>query len=127
MSGPRLDRWTQISSGLPIGLALGAAIWVLSSALTGSSEPWDAPGFYYAGALIGSGAVGGLLVPGHWIEVAIGIFAGQAVVLLARVLAEPADGGLWPLGVLFLALYALLALAGAMLGSALRRLVAGRG
>jgi hypothetical protein len=76
--------------------------------------------------LIGTGALGGLLVPGHWIEVAIGIFAGQAVVLLARVLAEPADGGLWPLGILFLALYALLALAGAMLGSALRRLVAGR-
>jgi hypothetical protein len=124
---PRLDRWTQISSGLPIGLVLGAAIWVLSGSISGRSEPWDAPGMYYMGALIGSGALGGLLVPGHWIEVAVGIFSGQAAVLVARVLAEPADGGLWPLGILVLGLYTVLALAGAMLGSAVRRLLGRRG
>ncbi|MGH7579377.1 MAG: hypothetical protein ACREM9_04340 [Gemmatimonadales bacterium] len=123
MSAARLDRWTQVSSGLPIGLVLGAAIWVLSGVLTGRTEPWDARGMYYASALIGSGALGGFLVPGHWAEVAIGIFAGQAVVMVARVLAEPASGGLWPLGILLLALYTLLALVGALLGSALRRLV----
>jgi hypothetical protein len=48
------------------------------------------------------------------------------VVLLARVLAEPASGGLWPLGILFLGLYSLLALVGAGLGSGLRRAVGGR-
>jgi hypothetical protein len=125
----RLGRRTALSSGLPIGLVLGTAIWVLSRFFTGRDEPWDAAGGYYVGALLGSGAVGGFLVPGHWAEVAIGIFSGQAMVLMARVLAEPGSGGLWPLGLMLLALYSLLALLGAVLGSRLRRLVAksGRG
>jgi hypothetical protein len=122
MSAPRLDRWTQLSSGLPIGLALGVGIWLLSGVITGRAEPWDAPGLFYVVALIWCGALGGFLVPGHWIEVAVGIFTGQAVVLVARVLAEPASGGLWPLGLLVLGLYSSLALMGAVLGSALRRL-----
>ncbi len=126
MSAPRLDRWTHISSGLPIGLPLGAGIWVLSASITGHQEPWDSPGIYYAAALFGAGMIGGFLVPGHWAEVAVGIFTGQAVVLLARVLAEPASGGLWPLGILFLGLYSLVALAGARLGSGLRRSAGGK-
>lgn len=126
MSAPRLDRWTPVSSGLPIGLALGAGIWVLSASITGHQEPWDSPGVYYAAALVGAGVIGGFLVPGHWAEVAVGVFTGQAVVLLARVLAEPATGGLWPLGILFLGLYSLLALVGAGLGSGLRRVIGGR-
>lgn len=126
MGAPRLDRWTHISSGLPIGLALGAAIWVLSASITGHQEPWDSPGIYYSAALLCAGVIGGFLVPGHWAEVAVGVFTGQAVVLLARVLAEPARGGLWPLGVLFLGLYSLLALVGAGLGSGLRRVIGGR-
>ncbi len=76
---------------------------------------------YYASALLGAGMIGGFLVPGHWAEVAVGVFTGQAMVLLARVLAEPASGGLWPLGILFLGFYSLLALVGARLGSGLRR------
>jgi hypothetical protein len=121
VSAPRLDRWTRVSSGLPIGLVLGAGIWILSASITGHQEPWGSPGMYYATALLGAGMIGGLLVPGHWAEVAVGVFTGQAVVLLARVLAEPASGGLWPLGILFLGLYSLLALVGAGLGSGLRR------
>ncbi len=126
MSGPRPERWTRVSSGLPIGLVLGAGIWVLSAAVTGYREPWDSPGMYYAAALLGAGVIGGFLVPGHWAEVAVGVFTGQAVVMLARVLAEPGSGGLWPLGVLFLGVYSLLALVGAGLGSGLRRVVGGR-
>jgi hypothetical protein len=125
VSAPRLDRWTPLSSGLPIGLALGAAIWLLSASITGRQEPWDDPGMYYAVALVGAGAIGGFLIPGHWAEVAIGIFIGQAAVLMARVLAEPAGGGLWPLGILLLGLYSLLSLVGAGLGSAFRRSMAG--
>ncbi len=126
MSAPRSERWTHVSSGLPIGLALGAGIWVLSASITGHREPWDSPGIYYAAALLGSGVIGGFLVPGHWAEVAVGVFAGQAVVLLARVLADPTSGGLWPLGLLFLGLYSLVSLLGAGLGSGLRRIVGGR-
>ena len=121
MSAPRPDRRTRISTGLPIGLALGAGIWILSTSITGHQEPWDSPGMYYAASLLGAGVIGGLLVPGHWAEVAVGVFTGQAMVLLARVLAEPASGGLWPLGILFLGFYSLLALVGARLGSGLRR------
>jgi hypothetical protein len=126
VGAPRLDRWIRISSGLPVGLILGAAIWVLSASITGHQEPWDSPGMYYGAALLGAGAIGGFVVPGHWAEVAVGVFAGQAVVLLARVLSEPESGGLWPLGILFLGLYSLLALLGAGLGSGLRRAVGGR-
>ncbi len=122
MSNGRVERWTYVSTGLPIGLALGAAIWVLSGWVTGRQEPWDAPGPYYLAALLGAGVVGGFLVPGHWGEVAVGVYAGQALVLLGRVLSDTGDGGLWPLGLLVLALYSLVALVGALLGSALRRL-----
>jgi hypothetical protein len=126
VSAPRLDRWTHVSSGLPIGLVLGVGIWVLSASITGHQEPWDSAGMYYPAALLAAGVIGGFLVPGHWAEVAVGVFAGQAVVLLARVLAEPASGGLWPLGILFLGLYSLLVLMGAGLGSGLRRIVGRR-
>jgi hypothetical protein len=127
MSDEGLERWTYVSTGLPIGLALGAAIWVLSASITGRQEPWDASGIYYPAALLGAGLLGGLLVPGHWGEVAVGVYAGQALVLLGRVLSDPGSGGLWPLGLVVLALYSLLALVGALLGSALRRRANRRG
>jgi hypothetical protein len=120
---PVRDRPTRLSSGLPIGLALGAGIWLLSFTVTGREEPWDATGLYYPAALVGSGLLGGFMVPGHWGEVATGIFTGQALVLLGRVMSDPGNGGLWPLGILMLALYSLLAFLGSGLGSGLRRRV----
>jgi hypothetical protein len=119
----RLERWTYVSTGLPIGLVSGAAIWVLSASLTGRHEPWDAPGIYYPTALIAAGFLGGFLVPGHWVEVAVGTYTGQALVLLGRVMSDVGSGGLWPLGLVVLGMYSLLALVGALLGSAMRRLV----
>ena len=121
MTDERVERWTYVSTGLPIGLALGAAIWVLSASVTGRHEPWDASGLYYPTALLLAGFVGGLLVPGHWVEVAVGVYVGQALVLLGRVMSDVGSGGLWPLGLVILALYSLIALSGALLGSALRR------
>ena len=123
MTDERVERWTYVSTGLPLGLALGAAIWVLSSSITGRHEPWDASGLYYPAALLLAGFVGGILVPAHWVEVAVGTYVGQALVLLGRVMSDGGNGGLWPLGLVVLALYSLLALAGALLGSALRRRV----
>ncbi len=116
-----LEYRIRLSSGLPLGLALGAALWLTSAYVTGRAEPWDAPGGIYVAELLVAGVAGGLLIPGHWIEVALGIFAGQALVLLAGVMTEPGNGGLWPLGILFVGFYSLLALAGAALGTTLRR------
>jgi hypothetical protein len=127
MTDERLEHWTYVSTGLPIGLALGAAIWVLSVSITRHPEPWDASGLYYPAALLIAGFLGGLVVPAHWLEVALGVYAGQALVLLGRVLSDPGSGGLWPLGLMTLAMYWLLALLGALLGSALRRIANRRG
>jgi hypothetical protein len=113
-------RW----SAFLLGVLLGAAIWLLSPWITGRSEPWDAEGGYYSGALLAAGMIGGLLIPMHWTSVALGIFVGQALVILGGILADPASGSLWLLGLIFLAGYSVLALVGAVLGAVLRR---GRG
>jgi len=117
-----MRRGLPTSTGFLIGLAAGVAIWLLSPLITGKREPWDAEGGYYAGALLGAGLLGGLLIPEHTRGFVAGIFVGQVLVLLGGVLSDPSSGGLWPLGVMFLALYSLLALLGATLGSAVRRL-----
>jgi hypothetical protein len=105
-----------------IGLATGAAIWLISPLITGRREPWDAEGGYYMGALLGAGFLGGLLLAEHSRWFVAGIFVGQVLVLLGGVLGDPSSGGLWPLGLVFLALYSLLALLGAALGTGVRRL-----
>ena len=110
-------RW----SAFLLGLILGSAIWLSSPWITGRSEPWDAEGGYYPGALLATGALGGFLIPLHWPAVTFGIFTGQLLVILGGVLADPASGGLWPLGVVFLSVYSVLALVGALLGAVLRR------
>jgi hypothetical protein len=76
---------------------------------------------YYPGALFVTGFLGGLALPTHPGAVALGIVVGQVLVLLGRVVADPTSGGLWPLGVLFLGLYGLVALVGAGVGSAVGR------
>jgi hypothetical protein len=120
---PQPERPIPLSSGLPIGVAFGACIWLLSASFTGRLEPWDSEGLYYPAALVGAGLVGGFLVPTHWVEVAVGIFTGQGLVLLGRAMSEPGSGGLWPLGMVVLAMYTLLALLGGAVGSGLRRLL----
>jgi peptidoglycan/LPS O-acetylase OafA/YrhL len=104
-----------------LGTALGVAIWLLSPFVTGHREPWDAEGGYYFTALLLAGVLGGLVLPEYWGSLVIGIFAGQAAVLLGGVVAEPASGGLWPLGLVFLAFYSVLGLVGAAIGMGLRR------
>jgi hypothetical protein len=120
---PRPERPIAVSTGLPIGLAFGACIWLLSASLTGRPEPWDSNDLYYPATLVAAGLIGGFLVPAHWVEVAVGIFTGQALLLLGRAMSEPGSGGVWPLGIVVLAMYTLLALLGGAVGSGLRRLL----
>jgi hypothetical protein len=103
------------------GTMLGTTVWLLSPLVTGRSEPWDAEGVYYIGSLLAAGALGGFVWPEHWRTVAAGVFAGQLLVLLTGVVMSPEDGGLWPLGVIFLAGYSFLALLGGVLASRIRR------
>ena len=104
-----------------IALVCGAGIWLLSPLVTGRAEPWDAAGWYYPGALFLVGGAVALLFPAHPGVVAIGIVAGQILVLLGRVAADSSGGGLWPLGIMFLVGYGVVPLLGAALGA-----VAGR-
>jgi hypothetical protein len=101
-----------------LGAVLGSAIWILSAVITGRDEPWDSPGFYYPGALLAAGVIAGFICRGYWAVVTLGVFAGQALVLIGRVAGDPGSGGLWPLGLMFMAAYSLLALVGALIGSA---------
>jgi hypothetical protein len=121
-----MPRMRSTLPALLMGLLIGAAIWWLSPLITGRLEPWDAGSGYYEGALLGAGILGGLLLPKHWRWFVIGVFLGQVLVLLGGVLREPSSGGLWPLGVVFMALYSLLAMVGAMVGSGVRRRLSGR-
>jgi hypothetical protein len=105
-----------------LGAALGAGIWLLSPVLTGRREPWDAEGGYYMAALFGTDLLGGLLFPRRWRLIAVGVLLGQAMVLLGGVAIRPGDGGLWPLGLVVLGFYSLLALLGAGVGAGARRL-----
>ena len=104
-----------------IGAIGGAGVWLLSPLVTGHAEPWDAASGYYPGALFLAGLLGSLAVPTHPVVVVAGIFAGQVLVLMGRVIADPASGGLWPLGILFLGLYSVVALVGAVVGSVVGR------
>jgi hypothetical protein len=121
--GGRAPRFVR---GFLLGIGVGAAIWLLSPLLSGRREPWDSEGWYYTGALLASGIVGGGLLPDNARRFVAGIFVGQVLVLLAGVVGDPAGGGLWPLGLVFLAGYSLIALVGALLGNGLRRLLSRR-
>jgi hypothetical protein len=100
------------------GAILGSAIWLLSLPVTSRDEPWDSPGFYYPGTLLAAGLIAGFIFRGHWAVVTVGIFVGQALVLVGRVAGDPGSGGLWPLGLVFMAAYSMLALVGALIANA---------
>jgi hypothetical protein len=105
-----------------IALVCGAGIWLLSPLVTGRAEPWDAAGWYYPGALFFAGCAVAILFPAHPGVVAIGIVAGQILVLLGRVASNSSSDGLWPLGIAFLVGYGVVPLLGAALGAAAGRL-----
>ena len=100
-----------------IAAGLGASIWLLSPWLTGHSEPWDADGFYYLGALLVTGSISGVVAPRPiWAHYA-GSFLGQ----LGYELLFLKIGPLLAVGIGFLLAYCLLFVAAAFAAARIRR------
>ncbi|MGG6242809.1 hypothetical protein ACQ4N7_29760 [Nodosilinea sp. AN01ver1] len=101
----------------------GAMIWALSPSLSGQVEPWDAEGFYYSVALLIVGLTVGFARPKHvWSHYA-GIMLGQLTYMLFIPVLP--GSSLILVGVAFLAVYSIIALAGAASGAWFRRVSRG--
>jgi hypothetical protein len=107
---------------LLVGFVIGLGLWLLPAQFLGQAEPWDGNSPAYPLALFIAGLLLGLLAPGRPGAVASGVFLGQLVVMLWRVVRSPETSELWLVGVVMLAGYTFVATgAGALLGSFLRR------
>jgi hypothetical protein len=98
-----------------LSVLLGALIWLFSTPLTGHREPWDGNSSIYYCALVAAGFIPACFSARRFWLWATGAWLGQVFAFLVLILREP--GPLWPLGLLFLSLYALLSLAGAAIGA----------
>jgi hypothetical protein len=115
---PRLSRLAVFI----LGAALGLALWVVPALLSDDSLPWNSQGPVYAVGLLIIGFILGFLGPGQPIAAVAGVFIGQLLVLLTRIVATSAMRELWLVSAMLLAGYTVVASgAGAALGNALRR------
>jgi hypothetical protein len=115
---PRLSRLAVFI----LGAALGLALWVVPALLSDEPLPWDSQGPVYALALLIIGLILGFLGPGQTIATVAGVFIGQLIVLLGRVMTNPATSELWLVTAMLLAGYTVVAGGiGAMVGNAIRR------
>lgn len=115
---PRLSRRAVLLLGLVIGLGL----WLVPAQLWGEREPWNSSGPAYPLALLGSGLSLGFLGPGRPGAAVAGIFAGQFLMLVGRVVTNPGTNELWVVSALLLAGYTFVVTGvGALLGSLIRR------
>jgi hypothetical protein len=107
---------------LLVGFVIGLAIWLVPARFLGQAEPWDGNSPAYPLALFASGLLLGLLGPGRPGAAATGLFLGQLLVLMYRVVINPENSELWLIGVVMLAGYTFVASGlGALLGWLLRR------
>jgi hypothetical protein len=115
---PRLSRLVV----LILGAALGLALWVVPALLSDEPLPWNSQGPVYAVGLLLIGFILGFLGPGQPIAAVAGVFIGQLLVLLTRIVATSAMRELWLVSAMLLAGYTVVAAGvGAVLGNALRR------
>jgi len=115
---PRLSR----RAVLIVGFVIGLGLWLIPAEFMNASEPWDGNSPAYLVALGISGMLLGFLGPNRPGAAVIGVFLGQLVVLLWRVVASPENSELWLVGVVMLAGYTSVATGiGAMVGGLLRR------
>ncbi|HEY9014861.1 MAG TPA: hypothetical protein VIM84_07350 [Gemmatimonadales bacterium] len=108
-----------------IALVLGLGLWLVPQTFYGQAGPWDGSGPAYPLVLFGVGLLLGWFVPGKADAVAGGLFLGQLVVLLIRVLGSAETRAIWLVSVVMLAGYTFVAGGlGALLGGLLRRRLA---
>ena len=114
---PRLSRLAVFI----LGAALGLALWVVPALLSDDSLLWNSQGPLYAVGLLIIGFVLGFLGPGKPVATVAGVFFGQLLVLLSRVLTA-STSELWLVSGMLLAGYTVVASGiGALLGNVLRR------
>jgi hypothetical protein len=114
---PRLSRLAVFI----LGAALGLALWVVPALLSDDSLPWNSQGPLYAVGLLIIGFVLGFLGPGQMIAAVAGMFFGQLLVLLGR-LVTASTSELWLVSGMLLAGYTVVAGGiGTLLGNVLRR------
>jgi hypothetical protein len=107
-----------------VGVALGLALWLVPAIASDEPLPWDSQGPVFALSLLIIGLALGFLGPGQPIAAIAGVFIGQLLVLLARVVTNPATSELWLVSAMLLAGYSFVAVGvGAVVGGALRRRV----
>ena len=105
-----------------IAAALAASVWLFSSQFTGHPEPWDGNFGYYIGGLLLSGLISALINPlpawGHY----VGIVVGQVAYMILN-----GPGEFLALGIIFVAVYSLIAFVGVALAFAIRFALTRRG
>ena len=107
---------------LALAFVIDLALWLVPAGLFNQPEPWDGNGPAYPVALFCAGFLLGLVAPGRPATATAGVFLGQLVVLLWRVVASPENSELWLVGVVMLAGYTFVATGiGALLGGLIRR------
>jgi hypothetical protein len=117
---PRLTR----PAVLIAGFALGLAIWALPSLLFHQAEPWNGQGPAYALTLVVAGLLLGFFGPRQLFASVAGVFGGQVVVVLTRMIRSPGANEVWMVSVMLVAGYTFVATgAGAVLGTLLRQRV----
>jgi len=105
-----------------IGFVIGLGLWLIPARFLGQAEPWDGNSPAYPLALFVSGVLLGWLSPGRPGAAATGVFLGQLVVLLWRVVTSPENSELWLVGVVMLAGYTFVAAGlGALAAGLMRR------
>ncbi len=105
------------TSKVAYGMAIiaGAALWTLTAATGGRSEPWDAPGYWSVGyplAVVLSGVLGYVFPRRAWRWAAVLMFMQAPVMIFSG-----AGLGLFPLGLIALAVLSLPAVALASLAA----------
>ena len=115
----RFDKYTIVT--VLTAAILGALIWILSPLLTGAVMPADEHPNYYTLSLLFVGVVIGILFPKRLKAVFGGVVLGQLIYALIFLPLGSTAGA----GIIYVSLYGVLSVAGAIIGSWIRRAIRG--